>query len=122
MVSPQGFSETLLERSSGLKGLTVLTDPLNGVGLQYGLIFRMPDVLRHALLAVGVDLSHIYGTDAWLLPIPATYVIGSDGLITLAHIDPDFSHRLDPDTILTQLDGLRAQHDHAAASTGRPPR
>jgi peroxiredoxin len=88
MVSPQGFSETLLERSSGLKGLTVLTDPLNGVGLQYGLIFRMPDVLRHALLAVGVDLSHIYGTDAWLLPIPATYVIGSDGLITLAISTP----------------------------------
>jgi peroxiredoxin len=122
MISPQGPSETLLDRSHRLEGLTVLTDPLNGVGLQYGLIFRMPDVLRHALLAVGVDLSHIYGTDAWLLPIPATYVIGSDGLITLAHIDPDFTQRLDPDTILAELDGLRTQCNGTVAGNHRTPR
>jgi len=71
----------------------------------------MPEVLRQALLAVGVDLSHIYGTDAWLLPIPATYVAEPGGLITLAHTDPDFTHRLDPALILDRLDELwRAPH------------
>jgi hypothetical protein len=48
--------------------LTILQDPMNGVGLQYGLIFRMPDILRK-LCKPRIDLSHIYGTDAWLLPI-----------------------------------------------------
>ncbi|MBY0294736.1 MAG: AhpC/TSA family protein [Methylobacterium sp.] len=103
MVSPQGSSETLLARSRGVPGLTVLKDPMNGVGLQYGLIFRMPDILREALLALGVDLSHVYGTDAWLLPIPATYLIRRDGTIALAHTDPDFTRRLDPQDILAAL-------------------
>lgn len=106
MVSPQGPTEALLGRSGAMEGVTVLRDPMNGVGLQYGLIFRMPDVLRHALLAVGIDLSHVYGTDAWLLPIPATYVVGTDGLIRLSHTDPDFSRRLDPEHILAALDDL----------------
>ena len=106
MVSPQGPTEALLDKSAGLTGLTILHDPLNGVGLQYGLLFRMPDILRHALLTVGVDLSHLYGTDAWLLPIPATYVVAPDGLIALAHTNPDFTDRLEPDSILQTLDRI----------------
>jgi peroxiredoxin len=118
MVSPQGPTEALLERSAGLEGLAVLADPLNGVGLQYGLVFRMPDVLRQALLAVGVDLSRVYGTDAWLLPIPATYVIGTDGLIALAHTDPDFTKRLDPGAVLAALDGLTRRRTVAPPASG----
>lgn len=118
MVSPQNASETLLARTGPLGGLTLLKDPMNGVGLQYGLIFRMPDMLRGALLAVGVDLSHIYGTDAWLLPIPATYVIASDGVIALSHIDPDFTRRLDPTVILDTLHGLAGGAGAPGAANG----
>jgi peroxiredoxin len=107
LVSPQGPTEGLLERGAPIEGLTILQDPLNGVGLQYGLIFRMPDILREALQALGVDLSHLYGTDAWLLPIPATYIIRQDGIIALAHADPDFTHRLDPEHIISALVDLR---------------
>jgi peroxiredoxin len=107
LVSPQGPTEGLLGRGAPVDGLTILQDPMNGVGLQYGLIFRMPDVLREALQALGVDLSHIYGTDAWLLPIPATYVIRPDGIIAISHIDPDFTQRLDPEHIIAALVDLR---------------
>ena len=106
MVSPQGPTEALLSRTSDIPGLTVLRDPMNGVGLQYGLVFRMPDILRRALLAVGVDLTHHYGSDSWLLPIPATYVIGADGVIALAHVEPDFTKRLEPAVILETLRAL----------------
>lgn len=103
MISPQGPTGQLKGMVGANEQVTVLRDPMNGVGLQYGLIFRMPDVLRQACLAVGVDLSHLYGSDAWFLPIPATYVIGRDGTIALAHLDPDFSNRLDPDLIVATL-------------------
>ncbi|KMO27361.1 peroxiredoxin-like family protein [Methylobacterium aquaticum] len=108
MISPQDFSETLVARSRDVPGLTVLKDPVNGVGLQYGLVFRMPDVQREALLARGVDLSQVYGTDAWLLPIPATYVIRPDGTIALCHKDPDYTRRLDPTEIVASLRGPTA--------------
>lgn len=103
MVSPQGPTATLLQRTRDLVGLTVLHDPLNGVGLGYGLVFRMPDALRRSCLATGVDLARVYGSDAWLLPIPATYVVARDGIIVLAHVDSDFSRRLDPGSILACL-------------------
>ncbi len=103
MVSAQEPSAALALRTEGQPGLAFLRDPMHGVALQYGLVFRMPDVLRDALLAAGVDLADIYGTDAWLLPIPATYLIAPDGTIALAHIDPDFSVRLDPEAILARL-------------------
>jgi peroxiredoxin len=115
MVSPQGPTDDLLERGAPVEGLTLLHDPMNGVGLHYGLVFRMPDILRSALLTLGVDLSHIYGTDAWFLPIPATYVIGQDGIVALAHADPDFTRRLEPDEIFAALQGLNRPHSARVA-------
>lgn len=105
MVSPQDPSEALLSRTRDVAGLTLLHDPSNGVGLLYGLIFRMPDALRQALLAAGMDLGHVYGTDSWLLPMPATYLIRQDGTIALAHVDPDFTRRLDPEALVARLGG-----------------
>ena len=103
MISPQAPSAAFAARTCGLAGLTVLTDRLNGVALQYGLVFRMPDMLRHALLDLDVDLGHIYGTDAWLVPLPATYLLAPDGTIALAHIDPDTCVRLDPEEIVARI-------------------
>ena len=103
MVSPQPPTALLLERTQAMPGLTVLHDPLNGVGLQYGLIFRMPDMLRRSLLDLGVDLTHLYGSDAWLLPIPATYVVRPNGTIALAHVDPDYTRRLDPEQLVQKV-------------------
>lgn len=106
MVSPQGLTEGLLERTFEVPGLKILRDTMNGVGLQYGLLFRMPDVLRRALLGAGIDLFDCYGNDAWLLPIPATYVVRPDGVIAFAHVDPDFTRRLEPEVILSLLEEL----------------
>ena len=103
MVSPQNSNDALLERTRDAPDLTVLRDGLNGVGLRYGLVFRMPDPLRHALLALGIDLSLHYGSDAWLLPIPATYVVRPDGIIALAHVEPDYTRRLEPSAIIDEL-------------------
>jgi len=34
---------------------------------------------------------------------PGHYVIGKDGYIALAHVDPDFRDRLDPQAVLARL-------------------
>ncbi|HEX2554344.1 MAG TPA: peroxiredoxin-like family protein [Microvirga sp.] len=109
LIAPQRLSESLLGRSASLENLHILKDPMNGVGLRYGLVFRVPDGLRQSLLSVGIDLSHICATNAWLLPIPATYVIRPDGFIALAHVDPDFTRRLDPGRILAALEDVRSR-------------
>lgn len=48
----------------------------------------------------------IYGNDSWFLPIPATYIVGRDGTILHAYVNPEFRERLDPEQIVKLLKEL----------------
>jgi hypothetical protein len=41
------------------------------------------------------------------LPIPATFVVGTDGLIKARFIDPDYRKRMDLDELLAALKSAR---------------
>ena len=45
--------------------------------------------------ARGRDLAQWNGGD-WTLPVPGTFVVGTDGRIVLAHVDADYRSRLEP--------------------------
>ena len=49
-------------------------------------------------------------TRAGSCPIPATYVIGTDGTIALAYVDVDYQNRLEPADILAALQSLSKNH------------
>jgi hypothetical protein len=40
------------------------------------------------------DLPRFQGNDLWMWPIPATFVVGRDGLIKARFVDPDFRTRM----------------------------
>lgn len=97
-----------LKRDKNLK-MEILCDLENGLGLAFGLLFRLPDYIREAYSQIDIDFPDIYGNESWLLPIPATYVIGQDGVIAYAHINPDFRERLDPQELVEVLRDLRKE-------------
>jgi peroxiredoxin len=41
-----------------------------------------------------LDLPAFQGNSSWMLPIPATFVVGRDGLIRARFIDPDYRNRM----------------------------
>jgi len=41
------------------------------------------------------------------LPIPATYVVDTDGTVVLSHVDPDYTNRLEPDDVVAALRHLK---------------
>lgn len=84
----------------------ILCDFENGLGLAFGLVFRVPDIIRGYYQETGLNFPLIYGNDSWFLPIPATYVIARDGTIRHAYVNPDFRERLDPAIILDVLKSL----------------
>lgn len=43
------------------------------------------------------------GDDTWELPIPATYVIDSDGVVVLAYVNKNYTERLEPEEIINAL-------------------
>ena len=53
------------------------------------------------------NLPKYQGNDAWMLPIPATFVVGTDGLVKARFVDPDYRKRMDIDEMLA---ALRAAH------------
>lgn len=50
--------------------------------------------------ARGRRLPDYQGNDA---PIPATFVVGRDGIIKRSFVDPDFRRRMDLDDLLSAL-------------------
>ena len=51
-----------------------------------------------------LDLPAFQGNDSWMLPIPATFVVGHDALIRARFIDPDYRSRM---TIADMLAAMR---------------
>ena len=44
-----------------------------------------------------------HGNDGWVLPIPATFVVGRDGLVKARFVDPDFRKRMEIDDLIAAL-------------------
>jgi peroxiredoxin len=54
------------------------------------------------------DLPAFKDDPAWVLPMPARYVIGTDGVIAYSEVNPDDTERPDPSELLPALDRLKA--------------
>lgn len=86
----------------------VLTDLDNSYADELGLAFQIDDERRKAMTAAGWDIAPYQGNTGWMLPIPATFVVASDGRITARFVDPDYRKRMDVEEILAAL----KQHRH----------
>ena len=82
----------------------VLSDVGLTVATSYGLVFRLPDSLQEAYEQLGHPISMFNGAGQQSLPIPATFVVASNGIVRFAYADPDYTRRADPEDILAALD------------------
>jgi peroxiredoxin len=85
----------------------ILSDLDNGLGLQCGVVFRLPDPYRRLLERYDIDLGKRHGNAGWFLPVPATYIIDRDNVIRWAFLDLDFTRRAEPSIVLDLLTRLR---------------
>lgn len=107
-ISPQTPTNSRKSQRDNKLGFPILSDAGTAVAAAFGLRFALPDDLIEVYRQFGNDLSKINGDPAWLLPMPARYVIGTDGLIAYAEVNPDYTRRPDPSDLLPVLDRLRA--------------
>ena len=104
-ISPQSPDNSLTMAEKNDLQFEVLSDVGNAVARQFGLAFRLVDELEATMASMGIKLPEYNGDNAWELPIPGTYVIDTDGTITLAYIDANYTTRLEPSDILENLQG-----------------
>jgi len=79
----------------------VLTDLDNGYALSLNLAIWLGAEIQQLLSYQ--DMSHFHGNDGWVLPIPATFVVGRDGIVKARFVDPDFRKRMAIDDLVDAL-------------------
>ena len=55
------------------------------------------------MMAEFQDLPSFQGNSSWMLPIPATFVVGHDGRVKARFVDPDYRKRIAIEDLLAAL-------------------
>jgi len=105
-VSPQIPDASLSTAEKLDLAFPVLSDEGNTVAGEFGLVFSLPEALRDVYAGFGLDLPAANGDDTFRLPIPATYVIRTDGTVAWRFADADYTKRAEPDDVLAALGAL----------------
>jgi peroxiredoxin len=80
----------------------VLTDLDNGYALSLNLAIWLGAEIQQLLSYQ--DMAKFQGNEGWMLPIPAVFVVGRDGLVKARFVDPDFRKRMEIDDLLAALE------------------
>jgi peroxiredoxin len=80
----------------------MLTDLDNGYALSINLAIWLGTEIQQLLSYQ--DMAKFHGNDGWMLPIPAVFVVGRDGIVKARFVDPDFRKRMDIDDLLAALE------------------
>ncbi len=106
-ISPQTGSNSRKSQRDNKLSFPILSDEKSRVAAAFGLRFSLPDYLIELYKGFKNDLPAVNDDPAWVLPMPARYIIGADGLIAYAEVNPDYTQRPDPSELLPVLDKLR---------------
>lgn len=105
-VSPQTPDKSVDQVSASQLTFQVLSDVGNKLARDCGLVFTLPESLRPIYNAWEIDIPGHNDDESFELPIPATYVIDTDGIIRYVFAEMDYTKRLEPNIIIEQLKSL----------------
>ncbi|UXP33461.1 AhpC/TSA family protein [Reichenbachiella agarivorans] len=97
---PEYIEKTLDKTKASFK---VVHDADLSIMTSYGVAFEMEEQLVTKYKKNGLDLDAINGDNGSNLPVPATYIINTDGKILYVFYDPDYSKRATVKKILQNL-------------------
>ena len=102
-ISPQNPVNSRKSVRQNNLSFPILSDPKNDVAAAFGLRFELPDYLVDLYKSLKNDLPAFNGDGSWTLPMPARYVVGQDGTILYAEVNPDYTRRPEPEDMLPAL-------------------
>lgn len=94
---PEKLAESVEKHSLSY---TLLSDSPMDASKAFGLAFRVDDATVEKYRGWGIDLEGDSGRTHHLLPVPAVYVVGADGIVGFSYADPNYKERLAPERVL----------------------
>ena len=86
----------------------VLSDVCNKVSRNFGVVFKLTDAMAE-IYQNSINLHGVNGDASNELPLAATYVIDSQGIICYAFLDVDYRYRVEPEEIIKKLINMNDQ-------------
>ena len=106
-ISPEIPDGSMTKNEISKMEFIVLSDQDAKVTSQYGVAWEVPEfLLEHMRVDRNLDLEKINNGNSSILPIPATFVLGSDGVVKWSYVNVDYRTRSEPDEIIEALKNL----------------
>ena len=105
-ISPQTAPNSRKSQRDNKLSFPILNDAKSKVAEAFGICFTLPDDLIDLYKSFKNDLPAFNDNPEWVLPMPARYVVDTNGTIAYAEVNPDYTHRPDPSELLPVLDRL----------------
>ncbi|XMO87099.1 peroxiredoxin-like family protein [Algibacter sp. AS12] len=106
-ISPQVPDGSLTKSEISEMEFIVLSDQDAKVAQQYGVAWKVPEFLmEHMRTDRNLDLDKINNGNGGILPIPATFVLNSEGVVTWDYVNVDYRTRSEPDEIIEALKNI----------------
>jgi len=102
-ISPMTVKQADFMRDQHKLTFPILSDAGNQVAEQFGVAYGVPDYQQELFKTVFINLPFINDDETWTLPLPATFVIGQDGIVRHSFADADYTLRAEPADVLATL-------------------
>ncbi len=102
-ISPETPDNSLDTKQRNELTFPVLSDKGNVLSKQLKLTFNLKNEIIDIYNSFGLDVEKFNWDTNFELPLPATYVVGTDGLIKLAQANTNYTQRTEPQDILDIL-------------------
>ena len=97
---PQKLSESVTKHQMKY---SLFSDSKMEASKGFGIAFKVDDATIEKYKGYGIDLDDASGESHHLLPIPAVFLVGTDGVIKFTYTNPDYKVRLDPQVLLSTV-------------------
>ncbi len=91
-----------IEKTSA--SFTIISDRGQEIMHLYKTLFALSDETIEKYKGYGIILPEVNTKNTWTLPVPATYLIDTDGKTIFSHFDEDYSKRASIKSVLNALD------------------
>jgi peroxiredoxin len=107
-ISPQKAEYSLSMAQKHELGFEVLSDEGNRVAREYGLVFELDPALQELYKTeFKTDLAEYNADGTYELPLPGTFIVAPDGIISFAFVEVDYTRRMEPADILDHLKKIK---------------
>jgi peroxiredoxin len=102
-ITPERWRFALALKQQAGATFPVLSDLDNSYALSLNIAIWLGPEMEGFIAQRGHNLPAYQGNKSWILPIPATFVVGSDGVIVARYLDPDYRQRMSIEDLVTAL-------------------